>query len=472
MLLRMIAEAICDRRGFLFEGIYFGDTTGLTPQNIETARGQAGVGGRRGGVKGANGLVDLFMNRPYLYRDEDSPEDLVHLQAIDKIEQLPFLPTNHDSRLSFRGVKIYYAFAVVPNESYQGKEVEAAYPKVDDTITVDQAKETARLMRSVFADADSFTRKDVRDIIGNLDDYFTNPDFRNSRDSLRKLRIMLPSLVTGMTRLKAATVKQLITFLSRPNTSTRHKFSADVLRYAKQSLAKKIKRPTQPGEEEMSQKVIEKAATNFIRIFRDPFDVIVTPTSSAGFNSKFVEVLKQMGGWGGTPVITLDKLLGKDVDIDLASLYDIAQRHHDAASNGTYNDKLVMTPERLAAAAAFHSRKLPTSTLPPVDMNQSLPPTDPRWVEWWIQGKVAAIESQLKKYEGVEPPVKALQLDQLKQYIQLYGDNEQLGSVKGKRVLIIDDNVAYSATMQMVHALVKEHGPNEVMIFTPFYMGG
>lgn len=451
------------------EGIYFGDTTGLTPKGIEAARTKAAAGkGQHGGARGSGGLVDLFMNRPYHYREEDTPEDLVHLNPLNTVTQLPVLPDSPYARASFRGAKIYYAFSVVPSESYSGPEVEAAYPSI--TVTKDQVSQAGKLLRTVFDGADEFGRADIREIIDDNDQFLTNPEFREHRDTLTKLKVVLPGILDAMRKLKAKTIPQLLRFLAVPASSTRHKFTADVLGYAKESLAKKIKRPTDPGEEEMSRQVLERATNNFVRLFPQPFDFIVAPESSSDFNGKLIALLKAKSG-NDTPVVTLEKLLGQDVTVDARSLYERAWQYHDeAVQTGKYNERLVFTPERLAAARQA-TRSMDANTLPDVPMDQPLTPMDPRWADYWVQSKVGTVDSQLAGHQTKKPAIKAMQnIDKLKQYMQLYS-GAGLEGVEKKRVLIVDDNVDNSATMQMLHALVKERGASEVVIFSPFYMG-
>ncbi len=452
------------------EGVFFGDTNGLSPKGIEAARTAASrQKGQHGGAKGSGGLVDLFMNRPYHYREEDTPEDIVHLNPLNSVTQLPVLPDSPYARNSFRGAKIYYAFSVVPNEEYKGSEVESAYPSV--SITKEQASEAGKLMRQVFDGADEFGRVDIKEVVDEMDTQFLgNAEFREHRSTLQRLKVLLPGVLDGMRKLKAKSIPQLVRFLAVPASSTRHKFTADVLGYAKESLAKKIKRPTGPGEEEMSRQILERSTNNFIRLFPQPFDFIVAPESSSDFNGKLIALLKSKSG-ADTPVVTLQKLLGRDVGVDMASLYDRARRYHDeAVQTGEYNERLVFTPERIAKAQQ-NTRSLNAETLPAVRPGESLTPMDVRWADYWVQSKVGTVDSELSAHQTKKPPIKAMQnVDKLKQYMQLYS-GDGLDGVKKKRVLIVDDNVDNSSTMQMVHALVKERGASEVVIFSPFYMG-
>jgi adenine/guanine phosphoribosyltransferase-like PRPP-binding protein len=451
------------------EGIFFGNTTGLDPAGIEAARKKAATGkGQHGGARGSGGLVDLFMNRPYQYRDEDSPEDLVHLNPLNSVTQLPVLPDSPYARASFRGAKIYYAFSVVPRESYRGPEVESQFPSIN--ISKDDAERVQKMLGKIFDDAGQFTRKDLRGIIKTMDkNYLGDPEFQEHWPALQELKTLLPSYLDAMTKLKVGRVAGLTRALLRDAELDRGKFSGEILDYAKESLAKKIKNPTAAGEQEMSRQVLERAVNNFVRLFPQPFDFIVAPESSSDFNGKLIGLLKARGG-AGTPVVTLNKLLGRDVAIDFRSLYERAWQYHDeAVQTGKYLKNMVFTPERIAKAQQ-ETRTMDAKTLPAVDPGESLTPLDPRWADYWVQSKIGFLDAGLGPYQDKKPPIKALQMDDYKQYMQLYS-GEGLDDVKGKRVLIVDDNVDNSSTMQMLHALVKERGAGEVVIFSPFYMG-
>ena len=55
-----------------------------------------------------------------------------------------------------------------------------------------------------------------------------------------------------------------------------------------------------------------------------------------------------------------------------------------------------------------------------------------------------------------------------KRYLQMF---DQPQGITSKRVLVVDDNVAYGGTMEIVNDLLLKRQPEEIVIFTPFYMG-
>ena len=60
------------------------------------------------------------MGPEYLYRPDDEPEDIVHLEVLGETEPLPSLVDVDQHQLTgFKGAKIFYAFAVVPSDTWQ-----------------------------------------------------------------------------------------------------------------------------------------------------------------------------------------------------------------------------------------------------------------------------------------------------------------------------------------------------------------
>lgn len=475
------------------EGIHIGDYQGLTPEAILNAKGSGGKR-RRGGGAGGGGLTDLYMSREYLHRPEDHPEDIVHTQLINKVEQLPAVPDDPHAIRSFRGAKILYAFTLVPSKGFTDPAVKSGWQlphglesQIREFKTLYQEyykfKGIPVKDRKVFnTDAELHTRlerveSELRKVEYDLKQYATQR-LEKLKTDLSRERDLINSFLELMNTHKMKSLDELgeeagSYYDVDDKRITRNEFAASHLKYAAQSLARKIKNPTTDGEKQMSLEITNSAAANLARLTH-PFDVIVLPASSSSYNlDVLVGAVKQQPGWENIPVVPLTKMTGRQAsdEIDVASLIERAEEAHQRSiTSRAPNSKLTLNPDQIARVRA----SIGDMPMPRIDETQPLSPSQPEWVEWWVAGRVAAIRAALSRHLDVPVPIKELtDIDSYKKYMQIYtADPASLQGLKGKRVLVLDDNVNHQATMQMVHSLVKKASPAEVLIYTPFFMGG
>lgn len=477
------------------EGVFIKSYEGLDPTTVLQAK--EGAGKRRGGGKGGGGLSDLYMGREYHYRPEDHPEDIVHLEPLNKVQELPAVPSDPHAIRTFKGAKIHYAFTIVSPDNFTDEAVRGGWQLPPDFIgevrklrqLYDSAMRTVGVQkkeqRPLDTDADLHYRLDRirirRQYITSQSNLYGDGYGDKELKGLQEEEAIITKMLAYMDKLGVKSITDLeddqqgvftYSVNDKEREVSRGEFVSSHLNYAGQSLAKKIKNPTTPDEREMSKQVTYAAAINLARLYK-PFDLIVLPASSSSYNiESLVTAVRQQPGWGEIPYIQLQKLTGDKVldEIDVASLIERAEEYNRRAiAKEPIHKGLNLIPSNLV--------KIQNSTdtpLPRIDMSAVLTPENPAWIEWWTAGKIALIRATLSKYIGKPVPIKALtDIDQYKKYIQLYtASSQELQQIAGKRVLILDDNVNHSATMQMVNAVVKKGNPQEVLIYTPFYMGG
>jgi len=443
----------------LDEGIYLSSQEGMGPKELSKARAEKAT-------------PSMFMGPEYLYRPDDEPEDIVHLEVLGETEPLPSLVDVDQHQLTgFKGAKIFYAFAVVPSDTWQ----EPASSRKDFSQIVSDAVNVTNIYSDdTVSDVEESLRKVRRDlmIMFSHGSQQQKDNANKSFEALKKLiQVMQEEGVQTVGELEEITAEGLGAF--RDESDYKEKF----LFHAAQSLAKKIKRPSTPGEVKMSEEILKRSIQLFVHRFREPFDVIAHPASGSGFNEALVAGLKNH--YPNARKELLEKLPGKDTNINWEEIFDRAERgHKDAVRRLAAKEKmpkgyakLKMPPDRRARLgqpefAIFIKDFLP---LPEVAPDKVLEPTDPEWVEWWAADKVATGLFNLRKSGDNPPDMKALEgMRGDKRYAQIFKGPSQ--SVDGQRVLVVDDNVAYSATMQILHDLLQQQNPSEIVLFTPFYM--
>jgi hypothetical protein len=381
------------------EGVFIKSYDGLDPSNILTAKETGGK--RRGGSRGSGGLTDLYMNREYHYREEDDPEDLVHLKPLNKVTTLPTVPDDPHAIRSFMGVKIHYAFSVVPADNFTDQAVRGGWelpPNFTQLVKelrglYEAAMHTQGIPRKdrkpLDTDADLHHRLDrISSRISFLEQQlreFQSQKVQKDIDDLNREKQLIMQMLGFMDKLKLRSISELEeddrgTFSygvgDKERSVSRREFTASHLTYASQSLAKKIKNPTTEQEREMSYKVTEAAVVNLARLYA-PFDIIVLPSSSAPYNTEtLVPLVHAQNGWQGIPVIQLNKITGDKAldEIDVGSLISRAEQYHERAKAGErIHPGLIITQNQLAQIRD----QIGNVAMPPVENDVPLSPINP-----------------------------------------------------------------------------------------------
>ena len=458
------------------EGVYIKDYSGLTIDEILKAKAKSKGSentSKRGAGKG--GLTDLYMGREYAYRDKDDPSDIVHVEPLNKMTKLPVVPKDPTARQSFKGASIYCAYAIVPSENFEDYTIASGYKDdyTDPVKKITLEKDISKLDSSVKKYYSSFGintnyRIPVRDFTyANLLNQRNRANARQADEEFETINRILAYIKNNNIDTNFHRLDDII---KKPNKSkpSRLAFTSDHLRYAAQSLAKKIKNPKSESEKEMSEKLTQGAVTNLTRII-PPHDIIIAPASSSTYNDTLIQMIKSQNGWSQSKVIKLSKLTGDEAidQIDKNSLTERAYRIHNTAREYGSRSNTTLSPQKLAAIRSQTDVKLPT-----IDMNKPLKADNKAWVEWWVAEKITMAKKLLSRYIGKPIAIKSLAaFDNYKKYLQIFkAEADDLYAMNKKRVLIVDDNVNHQATMQMVYDLVEKGLPSQIVIFTPFYM--
>jgi phosphoribosylpyrophosphate synthetase len=407
----------------------------------------------------------MFMGPKYLYRAKDHPEDIVHMEPIDKLVELPAIPDDPHALPSFEGIHIYYAYAVVPSSDFvepgSASSPEANYTDytelVDSVAHLVHPEEPRSEVERALADANRQVRWGMA----------YNPTIQAEAEEDVKA---LEKALETMDKVGVSTLADLSDSTQKAHDYINYK--GKFLFHAAQSLAKKIKNPS-PEEQETSDQFIRGAIQRLVQVHKQPFDIIAYPSSKkkagSNFNIRIAKALQDV--YPNAKPIEISKLSGNETEINWEAVYDRALTYHEEAKAGMHKRgraNLNMSPDRRAKVT--DSSYFNVADLPQVDPEITLTPADEEWVEWWVAQLVAQLEVPVKM-SGDKPIVaKTLQkLGSNKRYLKMFAKPTE--DLRDKAILIVDDNVAYGGTMQILNDLVREQSPKEVLIFTPFYMG-
>lgn len=469
----MKLRAVYDRT--LREGLYLHSFDGLTPASLrqaKTPQKQLSQGEKPIEVG------DLYRDQEYRYRERDDPADLVKLQPLLTSTKLGVVPADPAARSSFQGAKIYYGFSVDPqaeDQMVRGLRQDDQDLWTDIQDIADSPYLKARGGPGV-ARADD-TINQLQDLSRKIDKSALAYKYDQERSSaLQELAKHCRTAISRMQEGNIATVGELAS--SGDRASENQALAQQHLRHAGISLAKKIKKPATPEEGEMSRKVAELAAGLWARLKPAGYDLIAYPQSSSDFNARFIGELQRFPGYAQAQVVELKKLLSNHAKIDIEEIWAWAQQEHEKfLETGTGRKPITsqmrqnLNPQHLSQ---LHAAGLELNQDPKTDHKGNLLPSNPDWVEWRTAYTAAQLEGELDKLNkskgGPAPAeIKGMSARAAKRYLDMFS-HEGLDAA-GKKVLVVDDNVAYSATMQIVNHLVKKQGPAAVDLYTPFYMG-
>lgn len=432
----------------ILEGVYLSSYANMGPEHLRAATDKAA----------------MFMAPEYLYRPEDRPEDIVHLQPLDSAQSLSTLPNDPNRQLpSFAKAKIYYAFKVVPNTSFVNPEA-GIDQKEDYTQALQDAIDVShKPTRDAIKSANSL--EDVEQILRKVQIAQVDRNMgQKSRDSAKESEGPIRTLRQAMVDNGFQTLDELEAY-SR-SAADYNDYKQKFLFHAAQSLARKIKNPQTVGEARMSTAILLRAVQNFRRVMGGNFDFIVYPESSKQFNLHMAEEFKSI--YPNAQIVPLSKLAGSSTTIDADAIYDRASKLHNMAVSGQKMPaRLNMDLERRSHVTS--SKMYNIADLPPVENNETLKPADPRWVDWWSAQLAGKLEAAMRR--AGDRPIVAKDLQMLghdKRYLQMFS---QPGvDCRDKSILVVDDNVAYGSTMEIIHDMLYKSRPRSIMLFTPFYM--
>lgn len=462
----------------------------MNVQNILAAKAAGSRAGRGGRLKGDKvGLAKLYMDKEYAYKPVDDPSDLIRTEHLPALKKLPKIKVKN-SRIGFENASIYYAYAMVPVEGYQEPFIDSAYPKVDAHFI-----NLAKTIKSVYKhysknstptgevsmsgygiDIPIFRLKDLKefDSVESLEQFrdflIRYKSYETAEPSPAQLINMIDEIIIEMDKQN---VDDLTSLLEKGKGKVKHggmsrkDFIKNHLRYAAQSIAKKLKNPESPDEAQMSEHITKSAVDKFISTYGS-YDIIVIPESSSDYNMRMAEEFKKHPKFANAEIITISKMSGKEAAQDIGGIYENLWNRAMAIQKGLI-DRYIDQEELRKTKAFAASIGL---TLPKIDMNEALFSFTNEYPEWWAASRLNMIVSHLTRLGDKNAQVKALTaIDNYKQYAQIFKlEQEKIKLMFKRDVLIVDDNVNYSASMQMLHNIVSKGEPKSIMIFTPFYM--
>lgn len=195
--------------------------------------------------------------------------------------------------------------------------------------------------------------------------------------------------------------------------------SSRYLNIIKIAFSKVLKEPLTPAGIKTRNLFIKQAADNFYKLMgNNQYDMVTYPESSKEFNKIFAEYVAKL--YGTIAVQGFSKLPAKDVTIDEPNI----KLHY----NDTWQDRMNYIN---MGGGVGHSGLLKANP------NKTL---------------------QIKNFP-----------QNLRRYIKMW---QQDVNFRGKRILIVDDNVDQGGTLERIHDLVIKQKPKSIDIYTPLYIGG
>lgn len=457
------------------EGLYLHSFDGLTPDTFRRAKEKVPKGVKRDGPK----IGDLYRQQEYRYRDQDDPADLVRLQPLLTSRKLNIVPADAHARSSFAGAKIYYGFTVDPKANdrmVQGLREPGANDLWHDIAAItDSPLLLGRGKPGTAYGLD--TPEKLQELARKIDKAALNYRGEPEETAYRKLSTMVRTAVQRIQDHNLKNIAGLEATADDVGRKDEDEPGKQHIRHAGLSLAGKIKDPQTPAEKEMSAKVIQLASEYWTRMRPSGYDLLVYPQSRTPFNSHFIAALRHHPGYAQAEVVELRKLLAHETRINIDEIWAWAQSEHDNPSTGRNTKRAIAKkylpggtePINQAHLSQFYAAGLELNLTPRTDAAGNIPVSSPDWVDWRTALTASQLEGELAGHKPQDVvQMKTVEARANKRYLDLFTSDGL--DAAGKRVLIVDDNVAYSATMQALNDLVTKQNPASVDLYTPFYM--
>lgn len=459
--------------------------------------------------KGGNqiGLMQyLEGNGTFVFHPEDSPNDIIKIEPFQKSVYLNMAPTDPEALESFQGVKVYYAYRVA-----DAQEIDLDFYKAGENPikkATEELKKMAEkpddLLDPTYLELILTTSNTIKFLINKKSDlgkvltpkhslYYNDAAREKEHTAIKKKINTINAVIKLLNDYGLESVEQLKTKL-RGSDRQHNSGKSKLLPALKNALGHIIKHPRNPNERELRATILDEIIKKINVVGQwgeghDVFpDVIAYPTSTIrdgetqSFNQELANRLSE--AHGGVPVIEIAKRPRGDTDDYFEStinrnalrreathLLKRLKSKKDANQNvGNLVEKMTITPEK-------HRKYLP-------DLNEIVDPlVHPEWVDLWVAKEYAKIREALEGTPvGQNPTYKSLarrsgSMGSKRRFVQLFGKGtgeSQYSSedqLRGKNLMIVDDNIQYGGTIETLHQLVNEASPQSVTVFVPFYLG-
>jgi len=433
----------------------------------------------------------LEANGTFVFQPQDSPNDIIKIEPFQKSVNLNIAPTDPEALESFQGARIYYAYRVA-----DPADIDLDFYKAKQEPPILRALSAISPPRGKFRrlnNLDSLSAKHqelLRDLNSKSVQYHNDAhraqvhgELQGDIDVIKQVEGLLKTngveSVDGLRKILAKSTR-------RYNTGKKKLLPA-----LKNALGHIIKHPRNAHEAQLRTTILDQIINkvNVIGQWGDGHDVfpdiIAYPTSTVragetqSFNQEFANRISE--AYGGVPVIEIAKRPREDTTDYFESTIDRAALQRFA--NTIHNKYLTTPPGPALAKKRQITRKTQLKYLGAVRYNETILPTDPRWPKLWADKEFAKLQKGLERTPvGLQPTYKSLagpsgSMGSKRRYVQLFGKSAGVSQynsddqLRGKNVLIVDDNIQYGGTMETLHKLVNEASPQSITVFVPFYFG-
>ena len=386
-------------------------------------------------------VTDLHGRDVIDFSFEDRPEDFIKIEPLNQATQLPNFKIQ-DKLPSFDGQILYGFKFSVPEE-----EISQALKKRKSELQK-ELKEVTAALKVANSRATGMTQK-VRDIIdkeydrwiekGLFDDKLFEYLFDSVNSKLESMGLLKRKTDGTLNRIGQ---KRLRTYISSRRDNAQSVGSlrkrkaqlqeeldetTESIQYKRRfagviekAFLKKVKYPNHPHDITLQEWLIELSVDNYLRIRPSfPYDYVVYPESGSSFNTKLGEALASR--YGVTAVRGLRKLESPTIDT------------HSLAQN--YSDK------------EWQRKKVQR-------MQQQLQNT---------RGQIKNLGRDLKH---LRPYVRNWEVDP---EVDVRPEHERSG-LRNRRILLVDDNIASSGTLQATYHILKRIKPKSIHIYAPLWV--
>lgn len=428
-------------------------------------------------------MIDYLHKSPFTkFSDEDNPEDFIKVEPLNKTEELPVFTVREKEQLpSFEGTTINYGLQFDTSEDTT-KKLSSLAP-LEQAIEEkkkeeEDARETLKKSKRRFyliSDKSYPKAEEKMQIIKDLQQEFRDRDKQWFVDD----NGILASIINGKFKeagLKPEENDKIARYLDnwrewvrltdeselmRPPAYTKRikKIENDLcsmygelvekkkttMHAIQQAFMKKLKSPN-PEDKKLQEHFIKLTADSYIRLKKDVhYDYIVYPQSSSNFNEELAYELASH--YNATPVNAISKIA--QPKIDTTNLYW-------SKLSDTEREKRNLYP-------ALHTPKAGESKGAELERLKAQLPKDV------VQDDGSKVAGQIKnvKFGGFRPFIKNLELNR-----DAMGSAEGKEGVgfKGNSILLIDDNISSSGTIQRSIQILKKQGPRRIDVYVPLVM--
>ena len=404
------------------------------------------------------------------FRDEDYINDLIRVVPFNRAERLNTVDNSVQSQQTQQrvdrshhgfqtgGGKIYYGFTfATKSDGYRDRNIGVAS---DLARQITFFKQHKQWLEQAINDPASINL--LRS--GKMSNPITNKPYRlfgsNPQERYQTITAWCDEIDQQLQELKTDWMKQRDDVIGPKGSvgMTDDKEIGKYLHSLKYAFADALKHPSTPKGEKARDSFIQNAATNFIKQHRNDYDIITFPESSSDFNTLLAQAIAN--GSGAQIMQGFEKKLVKNVTVDdkaLGSRYDMDD--DDAPADQDWQ--------------RMQNHLNPKN----VDKDEDLPDSQRRRSETDREREVRKLKQSLTDQTPKGPTrntkkieIKRVASGDKRRYLDFLNTSNNL-DMRGKRVLVVDDNVAHSGTMERIFLLAQRQQPAVLDLYTPLYMG-